>query len=121
MQLGEGGATSAQRLTDRGASAKVVNLGILYIQIYIQICSILYMRAHEARPPEAGSDRWLSKRSCSAIHRCALSPGGARRETQPGTLSPAPELPIVAASPASSAHPASAALGPRGMHSQGIE
>ena len=79
MQLGEGGATSAQRLTDRGASAKVVNLGILYIQIYIQICSILYMRAHEARPPQAGSDRWLSKRSCSAIHRCALSPGGARR------------------------------------------
>ena len=40
MWLGKGGATSAQRLSDGGASAKVVNLGIVYIQIYIQICSI---------------------------------------------------------------------------------
>ena len=43
-----------------GASAKGVNLGILYIQIYIQICSILCMRAHEARTPEAGSDGSMS-------------------------------------------------------------
>ena len=35
----------------------MVNLGILYIQIYIQICSILYMRAHEARPKKQQSFR----------------------------------------------------------------
>ena len=43
-----------------GASTNGVNFGILYIQIYIQICSILYTRAHEARASEAGSDGSMS-------------------------------------------------------------
>ena len=79
MQLGKGDAASAQRLTDTGGERQGGELGHpVHTNLHTNLHH-LHTRAHEARPPEAGSDRWLSKRRCSAIHRCALSLGGARR------------------------------------------
>ena len=56
MQMGEGDTASRQRLSDGGGERQGGELGHpLHSNLHTK-SAILYMRAHEARAPEAGSD-----------------------------------------------------------------
>ena len=66
MQLGKGDAASAQRLTDTGGERQGGELGHpVHTNLHTNLLH-LHTRAHEARPPQAGSDRCLSKRMMSS-------------------------------------------------------